>query len=77
MRWAGESWEVRYHLAELYYQEHGDLKISQNYVTETKEERIWLGKWVAAQRKKRNHPGGKHDLTHEQEKRLEAIGMEW
>lgn len=77
MRWAGESWEVRYHLAELYYQEHGDLKISQNYVTETKDERIWLGKWVAAQRKKRNHPGGKHDLTHEQEKRLEAIGMEW
>ena len=77
MRWGGESWEVRYHLAELYYQEHGDLKISQSYVTETKEERIWLGKWLAAQRKKRNHPGGRHDLTEEQEKRLEAIGMEW
>ena len=77
MRWAGEAWETRYHLAELYYREHGDLKIAQTYVAETQQERIWLGKWVAAQRKKRNHPGGKHDLTQEQEKRLEAIGMEW
>lgn len=77
MRWAGESWEIRFHLAELYYQEHGDLKISQTYVAESDEGRIWLGKWLAAQRKKRNHPGGRHDLTKEQERRLEEIGMEW
>lgn len=77
MRWAGESWETRYHLAEAYYREHGNLKISQTYVAEADEGRIWLGKWLAAQRKKRNHPGGKHALTKEQERRLEAIGMEW
>lgn len=77
MRWAEESWETRYHLAELYYREHGDLKMAQTYVAEASEERIWLGKWVATQRKKRNQPGGKRALTKEQEKRLEAIGMEW
>lgn len=77
MRWGGESWEVRYHLAENYYREHGDLKISQNYVAEAKNEKIWLGKWVADQRKKRNQPRGRRSLTEEQEKRLEAIGMEW
>lgn len=77
MRWGGETWEVRYHLAEKYYREHGDLNISQNYVAEAKNEKIWLGKWVADQRKKRNHPRGRRSLTKEQEKRLEAIGMEW
>ncbi len=77
MRWAGKSWEIRYQLAKSYYEEHGDLRISQTYVAEADEERIWLGKWLAAQRKKRNHPGGKHALTKEQERRLEAIGIEW
>ena len=77
MRWGGETWEVRYHLAENYYREHGDLNISQNYVAEAKNEKIWLGKWVADQRKKRNQPRGRRSLTKEQEKRLEAIGMEW
>ena len=77
MRWAGESWEVRYKLAALYYKEHGDLKISQNYVVEVEGERIWLGKWLAGQKKKRSDSGQKHAMSKEQEKRLEAIGMEW
>ena len=77
MRWPGESWEARYRLAERFYQEHGDLKVSQAYVVETDEGRIWLGKWLAAQRRKRNSPGGRNALTKEQERRLEAIGMEW
>lgn len=77
MRWGGESWETRYLLAECYYREHGNLKISQTYVAETGETRIWLGKWLAEQRKKHGNPGGKHALTEEQERRLEAIGMEW
>ena len=77
MRWMGGSWEVRYRLAEQYYREHGNLRVSQSYAAETEEGRIWLGKWLAAQRKKHNSPGGKHDLTNEQIKRLETIGMEW
>ena len=77
MRWAGESWEIRYRLAALYYQEHGDLKVSQNYVVEVEGERIWLGKWLAGQKKKRSDSGQKHAMSKEQEKRLEEIGMEW
>ncbi len=77
MRWASDSWEVRFRLAERYYQEHGDLKVSQAYVTEAEGQSVWLGKWLAGQRKKHNSPGGKHDLTEEQARRLEEIGMEW
>lgn len=77
MRWGGESWEDRYRLAERYYLEHGNLKISQTYVAEVGETRVWLGKWLAEQRKKRNSPEGKRALTEEQERRLEAIGMVW
>ena len=77
MRWIGDAWEARYRLAEQYYREHGDLRVPQSYTAETDEGRIWLGKWLAAQRKKRNGPGGKRGLTEEQEARLEAIGMEW
>lgn len=77
MRWKEDSWEVRYHLAEQYYRDHGNLKMAQTYVAEKDGARIWLGKWLAEQRKKHGNPGGKHALTEEQERRLEAIGMEW
>lgn len=77
MRWGGEDWEVRYRLAESYYREHGNLHISQGYVAETDAGRIWLGKWLSAQRRKHSSPDGKRALTAEQERRLEAIGMEW
>lgn len=77
MRWREESWEVRYRLAEGYYREHGNLKVSQTYVVETDEARIWLGKWLAEQRKRRDSPNGRRALTKEQERRLEEIGMEW
>lgn len=77
MRWAEEAWESRYRLAEAYYQEHGDLKISQTYVVEVEGKRIWLGKWLASQKKRRGDSGQKHAMSKEQEKRLEAIGVEW
>lgn len=77
MRWAGEPWEARYRLAEGYYREHGDLKVPQTYVAETGGGRVWLGRWLADQRRKRNSPEGRRALTAEQERRLEAIGMEW
>lgn len=77
MRWREESWEVRYRLAESYYREHGNLKVSQTYVVETAEARIWLGKWLAEQRKRHGSPDTKRALTVEQERRLEEIGMEW
>ena len=42
-----DSWECRCRLAETYYKEHGNLEISQQYVT---EDGIWLGKWLYIQR---------------------------
>lgn len=77
MIWAGDVWKVRYRLAEAYYHEHGDLKISQAYVVELDGKRIWLGKWLAGQKKRRSNSGQKHAMSEEQEKMLEAIGMEW
>lgn len=77
MRWKEDPWEIRYHLAEQYYREHGNLKMAQTYVAEKDGARIWLGKWLAEQRKKHGSPDGRHALTEEQERRLEAIGMEW
>lgn len=84
MNWGGsvercssDSWELRFRLAEQYYMEHGNLRVSQAYVAETKGIRVWLGKWIVDQRKKYNSPQGRHSLTEEQTKKLEMIGMEW
>ena len=68
------SWDIRFHLAESYYHEHGNLRIPQSYVT---PDRIWLGKWVAEQRKKYRNSTGRKRLTDTQIRKLEGIGMEW
>lgn len=48
MVWKKEdSWDVRYRLAAEYYEKNGNLDIKTNYVTDG----IWLGKWLAEQRK--------------------------
>ena len=48
MIWTGTSpWQKKWNLARRYYEEHGDLNIPQNYVT---EDGVWLGKWVYLQR---------------------------
>ena len=68
MVWSkGDPWEERFDLAKQYYDEHGDLNISQSYVIND----IWLGKWVYEQRK------NKAKLSREQICRLESIGMDW
>lgn len=77
MRWAGESWETWYQLAKAYYYEHGNLRIAQTYTVEADGKRIWLGKWLDGQKKKRSASGQKHAMSREQEQKLEAIGMEW
>ena len=68
-----DSWEQRYRLAEIYYQEHGNLNIPAKYVTEG----IWLAKWLDEQKQiyRGNRPG--KALTADQIKRLEALGVQW
>lgn len=68
MTWSREDpWEERFALAKQYYDEHGNLNISQRYVVND----IWIGKWVYEQRK------NKAKLSPEQIRRLESIGMDW
>ena len=71
MKWGtiGNSWNVRYEMAEKYYKEHGDLNIDQAYV----QDGIWLGKWLAEQRKQYRNG----TLDNDRAKKLGAIGMDW
>ncbi len=62
-----DSWQVRYNIVRRYSMEHGDINISQNEVING----IWIGKWLAEQRKK------KENLPPEQIELLDAIGMRW
>ena len=68
-----DSWEIRYALAEKYYEEHGDLNVPSGY----KADGVWLGRWLYEQRQiyigKR--PGKR--LTGDQVDRLNSIGMVW
>ncbi|HBI63492.1 MAG TPA: hypothetical protein DDY31_20150 [Lachnospiraceae bacterium] len=71
MVWEKEgSWEYRYSLSEAYYREHGNLDISQQYISDGG---IWLGKWLYMQRMQYR------DGTLEawKKERLDAIGMVW
>lgn len=74
MRWEKEdSWERRYRLAERYYEEHGNLDVPGNYVTEG----VWLHKWLNEQKQiyRGSRPGKR--LSGEQVAQLERIGMTW
>ena len=61
-------WEENYHAAMRYYREHGDLDMANTYVT---PDGLRLGTWVFKQRTLRG------DLSQEQIKRLDSIGMIW
>ena len=70
MVWKKEnSWDVRYRLAAEYYEKNGNLDIKTNYVTDG----IWLGKWLAEQRK--NYRGG--TLPRDCARRLGASDVTW
>ncbi len=66
-------WNLCYELAKEYYEQHGDLKVPEDYVADG----IWLGSWI---KKQRNIYLGKvegEELTAGQIKKLNAIGMRW
>ena len=68
-----DPWEVRFSLAEDYYKEHGDLKISQTY----KPKGMWLGKWINEQKHIYHGKRKGKALSQDQITRLEGIGMVW
>jgi hypothetical protein len=65
----GDPWETRWALAREYFRVNGHLDVPRSYRTDG----VWLGKWIAEQRKSRRA----RQLTDAQVKKLEAIGMKW
>lgn len=47
MNWNLDNWEFRFNLAKQYYEEHGNVNISQKEVIQG----VWLGKWIVFQSK--------------------------
>ena len=68
MNWNPDNWESRFNLVRQYYEEHGNINISQKEVIQG----IWLGKWIVSQKKAMQE--GK--LTHEQIEMLKTLPME-
>lgn len=68
MNWNPDNWESRFNLVKQYYEEHGNINISQKEVIQG----IWLGKWIVSQKK--SMESGK--LTNEQIEMLKTLPME-
>lgn len=64
------QWNRIYNIASKYYNDHGDLLVPNNYIT---EDNIRLGRWIGTQRD--NYK--KHILSDEKINLLEKIGMVW
>ena len=69
-----DSWDKRIAACREYKKEHGDLNISQQYVT---TDGIWLGKWLYECRKAYKRDSAVRSLTKDQIQELNAIGMDW
>lgn len=68
MNWNPDNWKSRFDLVKQYYEEHGNINISQKEVIQG----VWLGKWILSQKKAME--SGK--LTNEQIEMLKTLPME-
>lgn len=66
-----EPWDKRYNLVKKYYEEHGDYNIPSDYTAEG----IRLGQWFSMQKKNYSGQGGNKELTAEQIKKLDLLGI--
>ena len=73
---AEDSWAKRIAACKEYKAEHGDLNVSQQYVT---ADGIWLGKWLyECRRAYKGEPNQRQkSLSDEQINELNALGMDW
>lgn len=67
MNWNPDNWESRFDLVKQYYEEHGNINISQKEVIQG----VWIGKWIVSQ--KQAMESGK--LTNEQIEMLKTLPM--
>ena len=65
MNWNPDNWESRFNLVKQYYEEHGNINISQKEVIQG----VWIGKWIVSQKKAME--SGK--LTNEQIEMLKTL----
>ena len=65
------DWDTYCALAKVYYEEHGNLLVPVDYVTENGET---LGRWIYLQRE-RHRKNALYPLDHIQTEILESIGM--
>ena len=75
--WIKEDlWSKRIAACKEYKKEHGNLDISQHYVT---TDGLWLGKWIYECRKayRGEQTNVVKQLTQEQIQELNALGMDW
>ena len=66
-----DIWESMYEQAQKYFEQHGDLLVPRT------EEYKKLSSWIKTQRRKYKTNNEKSNLSQEQIKRLEKIGMVW
>ena len=71
-----DDWNRKYKLAKKYYEEHGNLLITQKYVVNNENEEVNLGTWINTQRM-RYKGKYKPKLEQYQIELLEQIGMMW
>ena len=68
-----DSWSKRIALCRTYFEENGNLNISQKYVIDD----IWLGKWLYLCRKTYRGEIKGESLSQQQIAELEAAGIDW
>ena len=68
-----DPWEVRYRLAQEYYEAHGNLNIPSKY----RAEGVWLAKWVNEQKQIYAGKRKGKTLREDQVLRLTEIGIDW
>lgn len=77
IRWLNkyeDKWQMWYGLAEIYYRQHGDLKMRTTYCING----LALGKWIQDLRNARKEPQtSNRKLTEERIRQMDAIGMNW
>ena len=71
-----DPWEQKYQLVKRYYDEHGDINIPGDYVSDG----VWIARWLSEQVARMNgKPTGRaktvKKLTDEQTKKLKSLGI--
>ena len=71
-----DPWEQKYQLVKRYYDEHGDVNIPANYVSDG----VWISRWLSEQIARMNQKAtgrtkSAKPLTDEQIKKLKALGI--